>query len=670
MNSGALRARTVCIAALCFCLGARADEPGLRLVSPEDGAVFKQGEPILLQAEPRGTQAGAIEKVEFVSRSVIGEATNAPFASSWTAVPPGIHSISVRARTAAGLVESWKSTIAVLPQPNEVGAVHVDGNYGGAGSDGSVKAPYRRIQEAVDNAVSGATIKVAAGDYREAVVIRDKDVRLIGGYTGASAAVYSQGGSGDFASRTVRSTRVLGEGADQVIEVDFNGTTRWSIVDGLTISGGKRGVQAHTFEDPTGKYFLLMNSAITGNASATDSAGGVSINQVSTGVLSNSIAGNTALGYAGLFVNGTALTVGLIKGNSVENNISTEDYSHAAGIAFRGAGTTGSIVRNVVRGNRAFYGAGIFVDGDVASNFTRLSFNTVTHNKGIFGTGEFVDGGATAIIEHDLIAWNETLNREFGGAFGVDSGPATHASLINCTVAFNASYNDEFSGGNGLGITEDNSDQVTVEVKNCIFWRNSMVPGGKEINAPANGVLQIAYSDVDQLLEANAHIQLGTGVFRADPLFADPQLEDFHLRSKAGRWNPGGANGQGAWVSDDADSPCLDIGDPASVFSLEPTPNGGRINLGAWGNTIEASKSGESPGFAFTNLRLLSSGVREISASGPPGRFQLQAASAVGSLQTTWIDLDVLTNTAGAVVYRDNSPSSSPHRFYRARLLP
>jgi len=36
-------------------------------------------------------------------------------------------------------------------------------------------------------------------------------------------------------------------------------------------------------------------------------------------------------------------------------------------------------------------------------------------------------------------------------------------------------------------------------------------------------------------------------------------------------------------------SPCIDAGDPVSNFSNEPEPNGGQINIGAYGNTVEAS---------------------------------------------------------------------------------
>jgi hypothetical protein len=33
------------------------------------------------------------------------------------------------------------------------------------------------------------------------------------------------------------------------------------------------------------------------------------------------------------------------------------------------------------------------------------------------------------------------------------------------------------------------------------------------------------------------------------------------------------------------------MGDPNTAFSLESAPNGGRVNMGAYGNTPEASRT-------------------------------------------------------------------------------
>ena len=43
-------------------------------------------------------------------------------------------------------------------------------------------------------------------------------------------------------------------------------------------------------------------------------------------------------------------------------------------------------------------------------------------------------------------------------------------------------------------------------------------------------------------------------------------------------------------------SPGIDAGDPASDFSQEESPNGSRINMGAYGGTPFASKSGGGGG--------------------------------------------------------------------------
>jgi len=69
-----------------------------------------------------------------------------------------------------------------------------------------------------------------------------------------------------------------------------------------------------------------------------------------------------------------------------------------------------------------------------------------------------------------------------------------------------------------------------------------------------------------------------------------PENGDYHLKSKAGRWDPSNKT----WVQDNVESPCIDAGDPSSDVSLEPETNGGIINMGAYGGTAEASLSSEN----------------------------------------------------------------------------
>jgi hypothetical protein len=79
----------------------------------------------------------------------------------------------------------------------------------------------------------------------------------------------------------------------------------------------------------------------------------------------------------------------------------------------------------------------------------------------------------------------------------------------------------------------------------------------------------------------------GEGIIDTDPLFVDTDHGDYHLKSEAGRWDIAGEN----WIQDEVTSPCIDTGDPNSDWSGETWPHGERINIGAYGGTLEASMS-------------------------------------------------------------------------------
>ena len=65
----------------------------------------------------------------------------------------------------------------------------------------------------------------------------------------------------------------------------------------------------------------------------------------------------------------------------------------------------------------------------------------------------------------------------------------------------------------------------------------------------------------------------------------DAETIDIHPLSAGGHYQAG------EWVADYITSPAVDRGAPAVAYSNEPSPNGGRVNLGYYGNTAEASKT-------------------------------------------------------------------------------
>jgi hypothetical protein len=114
---------------------------------------------------------------------------------------------------------------------------------------------------------------------------------------------------------------------------------------------------------------------------------------------------------------------------------------------------------------------------------------------------------------------------------------------------------------------------------------NLYISGGAQIGF----VSGLQYQKLPQWVKGTAQDR---NSLSTDPLFHDPANGDFHLRSAAGRYQHGVG-----WVQDAADpelpdfSPLIDMGSPRTAWSNEPAPNGGRRNIGLYGNTAEASKS-------------------------------------------------------------------------------
>jgi len=168
-----------------------------------------------------------------------------------------------------------------------------------------------------------------------------------------------------------------------------------------------------------------------------------------------------------------------------------------------------------------------------------------------------------ATIRNCIIAAN--------GGQGVHGGKPV---VVNCTVSENSLH----------GV-----DAYSPTVTNSIVYFNNLADGAQVKSNRAT----VAYSDVQGGWEGDGNID-------ADPLFVSlgQWLDgvwmpgDYHLKSQGWRWD----GGAGGWVSDEATSPCIDAGDPASELVEEPvaSPQGDatvntRIDMGAYGGTAEAS---------------------------------------------------------------------------------
>ncbi len=205
-----------------------------------------------------------------------------------------------------------------------------------------------------------------------------------------------------------------------------------------------------------------------------------------------------------------------------------------------------------------------FLDNFGGAAGALFNSGTVTLNNCTFH-GDHADMEPLAVGNHGTLAATGCIfarcyaisNRSWGGTGGL-------ADISNCTFADVEPAIHCFGG--------------MATLRNCILWTHWTIR--PMIEGDCTDSLSVEYSNVMEGWPGQGNINI-------EPLFVNPENGDYHLKSQAGRWDPN----SNAWVQDDVTSPCIDAGDPLSPIGSEPFPNGGIVNMGAYGGTTEASKS-------------------------------------------------------------------------------
>ncbi len=191
-----------------------------------------------------------------------------------------------------------------------------------------------------------------------------------------------------------------------------------------------------------------------------------------------------------------------------------------------------------------------------------IQYCNIAHNWGYWSGGASSNYGSSMDIEYSNITWNIASWSWLVGGLEAYGGYANHAST-------------NIWGNTGVQ-EQATSAGVSASAMGMGFSSLEMASSG------GNSAIDATYSNV-QMFDSEGFydpcaVWPGEGNINKDPMFVNPILwpYDFHLRSGPDEWNT---------------SPSINAGDPFADYSEEPAPNGGRINIGAYGGTVEATSS-------------------------------------------------------------------------------
>ena len=219
---------------------------------------------------------------------------------------------------------------------------------------------------------------------------------------------------------------------------------------------------------------------------------------------------------------------------------------------------------SVVQGNVVFSNAiGIAGEMDVMDygpgEVDAVPFEGTITNNTVFGnttTGILVSGATSAKVINNTVYQQsgdaiDVTPTTYDSEYGAQTAPSSNVSLRNNILWTNAGYDINVATDSQQGFSSDYNLLYATGTGLIGFW-------------------QLGFNDLQDWKD-----EIGQDVhsISVDPLFINVTINDFHLQSG---------------------SPAVAAGDPASDYSLQPSPTGGSINLGAYGNTPEATTTAAS----------------------------------------------------------------------------
>ncbi len=364
----------------------------------------------------------------------------------------------------------------------------------------------------------------------------------------------------------------------------------FDVVSGNTISGGSYGVLLSGCGND-----VVNNNAITGASYAIYDSGGSEVaiysNTLATGpygvfvqsdtgalIYDNSVTGFTTDGIfddssgpvfgnqvsfsaTGIYSQGTAI----IYANIVHDN--------ATGVAGYGtfggnewSSTNNPLLPSEMRPNDIYNNqTGVSVYGSSSVAFNKIHANVVgidlhdttaiNHNLIYRNTaqGILVDGA------HDLTIQNNTIYIPAGYSGSPDAillrGHATNIALRDNILWADSGYDLYVNTDSQVGFTSDYNNLYTTGSGKLVWWQKDFTDLFDWQAEAAYDTHSIGYTTVSPSLD--------------NPQFVNLAADDYQLTA--------------------VNSTGIAAGDPTSAFNLQPSPSGGRIELGAYGDTSGAA---------------------------------------------------------------------------------
>ncbi len=421
--------------------------------------------------------------------------------------------------------------VLVLLAPVNAGEITVN-------ADGT--GDYPTIQDAINNSNNGDVIILQPGTYTGT---GNRDIDFLGK---AIAVRSTDPNDPNIVAATIIDCN--GSYADPHRGFYFhNGEDANSILDGLTITGGIAygsggGIYCEGSSPTIADCIIASNEAY-------DGGGGIYLWRSDTTIKDCTISKNSA-GYW----EGGGIFCGPYSNVTIANCTISENSTDLQGGGISLWGAKATIYNCTISKNLAdwFGGGGIscYDEGNTAITNCTISENSTNWGE---GGGIFCEWDSDVTINDSTIIANTASHSVAGGIFFSGWGESEF-KINNCTIVNNSAY---YAGG-GIFLVQGFYKSIST-ISNCILYYNQASQGPQiYLDLYEETSFSIKYSNIE-----GGYI--GEGNIDADPCFADPCNNDYHLLPN---------------------SPCIDTGDPNFI----PEPN--ETDLDGKPRLVDGDKNG------------------------------------------------------------------------------